>query len=223
MIKDVLEIERERIGSWGELNPSRLEIIKKYAGKRILDAGCSSGAYVFYLMKIGFDAYGFDILYSKEWKGPFKGRFVIGDIHLLPYKDNEFDTVISFEVLEHARDVDKVLEEFKRVTRTNVIISVPDAELYSAFREAGLTFHHWIDRTHLNFFTEKEIREKMEEHGFVIKYFTRINPVFPERLFFENIGFSEKSARLLTKIFRKIPFKRKFLMTLALVAEKKEK
>ncbi|MEK7539482.1 MAG: class I SAM-dependent methyltransferase, partial [Patescibacteria group bacterium] len=53
---------------------------------------------------------------------------ICGDIRQLPFKNNSFDLVCAFEVLEHIplADVkDKAIPEIARVSRGGVIISVP--------------------------------------------------------------------------------------------------
>ncbi|MDD4082331.1 MAG: class I SAM-dependent methyltransferase, partial [Sphaerochaetaceae bacterium] len=51
----------------------------------------------------------------------------VGDIRNLPFKKNEFDIVVAFEVLEHLpfEDFEKALSEMKRVSKKNCIISLP--------------------------------------------------------------------------------------------------
>jgi len=121
-IKEQLEVERRKVGSWGHLVKSRVDITLKYADKRILDVGCSNGAYVRLLRGRGYDAYGLDLLPDKEWRGEYKSYFQVGDICHLPYKDNSFDTIIAFEVLEHVENVKSCLKELYRVCRKNIII-----------------------------------------------------------------------------------------------------
>jgi len=51
----------------------------------------------------------------------------VGDIRDLPFEDEEFELVTAFEVLEHLpfEDFIKGLKELRRVTKKNVIISIP--------------------------------------------------------------------------------------------------
>jgi len=210
--------ERKRVGTWGKLHPDRLRMIERFAGRKILDAGCSSGDYVRHLIKKGYDARGLDLLAHEEWEGEFKGRFRTGDVNRLPYGDGEFDTVTAFEVLEHAPDIDTVLEEFKRVSVKNILLSVPDCDLRPVFRDAGLAFHHWIDRTHVQFFTEASLRAKLAEHRLVLDRLERINPVSPELIVLDSLGLPAVISRPLARALGKVPFKKKHFMTLLAAA-----
>jgi len=52
---------------------------------------------------------------------------VIADVRKLPFKDNEFDVVCAFQIIEHIpwKDVPKALAELQRVSKKNVIFSIP--------------------------------------------------------------------------------------------------
>jgi len=61
----------------------------------------------------------------------------------LPYKDNEFDAVVAFDVLEHIKDDSEALNEWCRVLKPNgfMVITVPAYQwLWSAHDEA---MHHF--------------------------------------------------------------------------------
>jgi SAM-dependent methyltransferase len=53
---------------------------------------------------------------------------VVADVRALPFPDGTFDTALACEVLEHLpwSDVSGALRELRRVTRTTVVLSVPD-------------------------------------------------------------------------------------------------
>lgn len=119
-----LREEKRKVGTWGYLNKSRLAAILKYAGKQVLDVGCSTGSCVRYLCELGYDAYGFDFLEDERWQNKHTSRFLVADASHLLFKNATFDTILCFEVLEHLENVDLALEEFHRVCRSNIIISV---------------------------------------------------------------------------------------------------
>ena len=59
-------------------------------------------------------------------------NFQVGDCEKLPFGDSKFDTIISFETIEHLDDHDKFLSEIKRVITDNglLIISTPNIDSY---------------------------------------------------------------------------------------------
>jgi SAM-dependent methyltransferase len=64
------------------------------------------------------------------------GIAVPGEIDSLPFGDREFDLVCAFDVIEHARDDQRVFEEMSRVLKDDgvLIFSVPlHAELWTKF------------------------------------------------------------------------------------------
>ena len=200
---------------------NRIKVVETYSGNKVLDVGCSTGSYVVYLNEKGYDAYGCDILRHKEWNGRLKTRFRIADITKLPYKDKSFDTVLAFEVLEHLGDVDIALKELHRVTRKNIIISVPNCLQPPIFKQSGLAFHHWTDRTHKQFFTDETLRKIIEGNGFKITRLKFINPVAPELLALSGWKIHNRVTFYLGRFFNKLPFRKKYYMTLLVVAGKK--
>lgn len=88
------------------------------------------------------------------------------------------------------------------------------------FRSAGLAFHHWIDRTHKNFFSQQSLASLLEQQGFKIEHISLINPVRPETLFLTGWHISHRSSNFLGKVANKIPFRRKYYMTILAVASK---
>lgn len=53
---------------------------------------------------------------------------IIGSVLALPFKDNSFDMAVAFEILEHLpfASFSPALKEMGRVSKNNVIISLPD-------------------------------------------------------------------------------------------------
>ena len=52
-------------------------------------------------------------------------RFVCGDAYRLPFRDRQFDLVLALESLEHMSHAERALEEIRRVSNRDVIVSVP--------------------------------------------------------------------------------------------------
>jgi len=97
--------------------------IQKYlkSNSRILDWGAGFGHMTLILDKLGFDVVPYDTtipeinLFKQTSIKPLKGT----DPVKLPFQDNSFDAVLSCGVLEHVVDIDRSLEEIRRVLKDN--------------------------------------------------------------------------------------------------------
>ncbi len=88
--------------------------------KKVLDVGCGLGYIVSALRILGVEAYGVDVsAYAvKNGLAHVREHIKEGDIRQLPFKDNSFDLVTSFDVLEHIYrdDIPKAIAECTRVS-----------------------------------------------------------------------------------------------------------
>ena len=67
-----------------------------------------------------------------------------GDVHDLPFEDDEFDVALCSETLEHVSDFRSALTELLRVSRTAVVITVPheSADRVEENRDSGEPHAH---------------------------------------------------------------------------------
>jgi len=206
--------------AWGKIVPARLDAVLRHAGRRVLDVGCSGGAYVAELRRRGYDARGVDLLVDAAWRGDHLDRFQRADAGRLPFVDDSFDTVTSFEVLEHTVDPERVLREFHRVAVKNIVISVPNCEQPPEFADAGLAFHHWVDRTHRQTFTPESIRRLLVETGFRVERIEPINRVHPQILCLSTLRLPPSLVARLSRLIDVLPILRRYHMTLLVVASR---
>ena len=82
----------------------------------VLEYGCGNGILAKLLADLGFDVYGVDVIEGIYDRRGYRYKNVNGKI---PYKNAKFSMVLSFDVLEHIRevDLDNVLSEVFRVGR----------------------------------------------------------------------------------------------------------
>ncbi len=109
------------------------------AGLKVLDAACGEGYGSALLACEAQDVTGLD--HSEEairHAGQRYGnggnlRFLNGDCTDLPFPDQEFQCIVSFETLEHLGDQATMLAEFRRVLRPDgfLLLSSPDKAVYS--------------------------------------------------------------------------------------------
>lgn len=205
--------------NWGNIIGQRLDAVLKHAYNTVLDVGCAKGDYVRYLNSRGYSARGCDKDRYNEW-GHDK-NFQLGNIERIPFKNGSFETLLVFEVIEHVSNLQSVLKELFRVCSKNIIISVPNCEDYSIIRKSGLNFNHYIDRTHVNFFTKESITELLLGNGFSIVETKMINQIYPEKIFLNSLGFSKSHIEKIASFLQKV-IKKRFYMTILIVAKKNE-
>lgn len=102
------------------VNFYRALLIKLFLNpKKLLDIGCGTGLLVYYLRKMGVEAYGLDVSrYAISKAYPSIIPYLrVGNILKLPYPTGSFDIVITFNVLEHLEKekIPKALLECHRV------------------------------------------------------------------------------------------------------------
>ena len=112
---------KERFCSyWHQLN----EIITLNPAS-VLEIGVGNGFLSRYLKRRGFNLHTLDL-------DTRLNPDVVGTVSSLPFRDNSFEAVVCYEVLEHL-PFDQFLEsafELNRVTRAHAIISLPDASSF---------------------------------------------------------------------------------------------
>lgn len=105
--------------------------------KKVLDLGCGTGYGTFFLSNVVENIVGIDISVDaiNRARENFKSQnliYKVMDTHQLEFDNKLFDAIISFEVFEHLKDQNKVLEEVKRVLKSDgiFILSTPN-KIYS--------------------------------------------------------------------------------------------
>lgn len=100
--------------------------------KTCLDVGCGVGRLVYWLRKFGIDARGVDIseFALQLADKPIRKYLMIGDITNLPFKDNQFDVVVTYDILERVErsKLRKAIEETIRVSRRYVLHKIYSCE-----------------------------------------------------------------------------------------------
>ena len=149
-------------------NPIHQRLLKAYvvaADKvqgNLLEVGCGEGRGVSWLMpKIEkFSAIDkiAEVVEGLKKKFP-QGNFSSGNIPPLPYDDNTFDCVVSFQVIEHIMDDNLYLKEISRVLKPNgfALITTPN-------RPMSLSRNPWHERE----YTSDELTSLAK------KYFTNV-------------------------------------------------
>ncbi|MFQ5472217.1 MAG: class I SAM-dependent methyltransferase [Dehalococcoidia bacterium] len=140
-----------------------IDFAMKHAGKSVVDIGCGSGTYAERLQQLGKSVVGLEADGDSIQEATARGLEVThGDATSLPFEDNQFDSALLFEVLEHIPNFTAVVREALRVTRRNVLVTVPNVGEYEHLMRYGITYWHLVTIDHVNFFELDDLVELAE-------------------------------------------------------------
>lgn len=148
-----------------------------------LDVGCGTGRLVYWLRKLGVEAYGVEVSrYALgEARREIKPYLKEGTIVKIPYPDNQFDLVTTFDVLEHLErsQLKKAVEETVRVSRKWIF-----HKIYT-YENKWITFLHNRDFSHISVLSQHfwfNLFKSLDTVSMVRKSLMRL-PSFIETIF----------------------------------------
>ena len=149
--------------------------------KKVLDLACGDGYGSFLLSQHANFVTAADVSESTidHARTNYKANnlsFVKADATNLPFDNNSFDVVVSFETIEHVKDQVKVMEEIRRVCKQDalLIMSTPNKQTYSSkdnftnpFHEKELTSEEFVTLL-TGFFSNVLLLNQRSFHGSLI-------------------------------------------------------
>lgn len=146
--------------------------LKRYkkSGK-LLDIGCGTGHFIAEMQKNGYDVYGVEVSENAKNFIPesLKNRIYDRNLEDCGFAANTFDIITMFQSLEHVHNLDRLLEEARRLLKPDGVmyLSVPNSGFieYRLFRPYAYTLD--VPR-HLYFFTKQTLQKLLLKKGFVI-------------------------------------------------------
>jgi len=109
------------------------EHMKAHEKGLILDVGCGAGQVVNKLAADGLTAVGIDISpigirLSHKARSNTRASFIVANCYKMPFRDNAFETVGCFDVLEHLTSPELCVDEMIRITADNgkIVIASPN-------------------------------------------------------------------------------------------------
>ncbi len=148
----------------------------------VLEIGAGAGDTLLYAKEKEFakNIYGVELcnIENSNQTNSIFSNFIIGNIETLelPFDKNSFDVIICGDVLEHLVDPYKVLKVLKTYLKEDgvMVASIPNIREFKTmkkiffdgdfkYEDSGI-----LDRTHLKFFTKKNIIDLFKNEGFDI-------------------------------------------------------
>jgi len=163
--------------------PELLDLIpEENRGGAVLEIGAGSGKNLIFAKKHGYakKIYGVELMEIPDsfQKDDEYEEFIIGNIENIPlnYEENQFDVIIMADVLEHLVDPYIIVHKLKKFLKPGGVLvsSIPNVRNLKTFRNVFLrgTFRYYddgiFDRTHLRWFTKKDIMKLFTDEGYEI-------------------------------------------------------
>ena len=103
------------------INQLQEDLLKRYCnGKKVLDAGCGTGAMLNRIDETVQSGYGIDLSGGMlKFAKKRNSSVVRGNLSELPFKEKSFDIVYSFKVLAHVPRIRQAIDEMARVVNKN--------------------------------------------------------------------------------------------------------
>ena len=129
----------------------------------ILEIGCGGAILLHELNELGFRTFGVDPSPTAIRAADKYGFTLVPKFFTAELFSEKFDLVFHSDVLEHAFDPRKFIDEQKKVLNPQgvVIISVPNAEENIQYADISMAMHQ-----HLQYFTAESLGKMMEIAGF---------------------------------------------------------
>jgi ubiquinone/menaquinone biosynthesis C-methylase UbiE len=140
---------------------------------KLLEIGCGTGNVSSFLSKKKYLVTGFEF-YSEAIRRVWPGfQMVQGDAIKIPFKENSFDVVGLFDLIEHFQDDTKLLKEAVRVVKKGglIVLTVPAREeLWSGFDELSFHKRRYTKKKLESIFSDADITPLSIEYMFMSLY-----------------------------------------------------
>ena len=168
------------------------------AAARLLDAGSNFG----HFMKVAgerYDITGFDISpMAVAWSHEhFRVPSFFGSISALPETLGGFDTVCSWDVIEHLSDAVGALRRFQQLLKPGglLFLSTPDTGSLAA-RLLGRRWHYLDPIQHINLFSRKNLVDALTRCGFVVLRIGALGHRYRLRYVFDRLQYLHRGGLL---------------------------
>lgn len=162
----------------GKLSPYWGEHVARYSfaldyvkDKIVLDIACGTGYGLAFLKRDAKSVTGVDVDADAAREalrecGSDKARVLLGDGTNLPFNDESFDVVTSFETLEHLHERSLFLSELKRVIRSDgtLLLSTPNANYTKPVNGKPSNPFHVFE------YAPSELKAELEGHFTIDKF-----------------------------------------------------
>ena len=152
----------------------RIKLIKKFKNSgNLFDIGVGWGHFTYTAKKMGFDVDGIEISETMHHyaTNDLNLRIEKGSFYEIPIKENFYDIITLWDVLEHLEKPLEVLKKANRMLKYDGIIVIQVPQIDS--KVAKIQKEKWpmLSVEHINYFSKSTIKLALEKSGFKILKF----------------------------------------------------
>jgi 2-polyprenyl-3-methyl-5-hydroxy-6-metoxy-1,4-benzoquinol methylase len=143
---------------------------------RLLDVGCSNGAFIHTANTMGMNCEGVEPAQEAAQAAQESGLKVTqGFLEEVRLPDNSFDVITIFEVIEHLKDPLSLLKECKRLLKPAGILGIrtgnTDSWTVKVVKEKWHYFNIDKHGGHISFFNKRSMSALAQRAGFTVEHF----------------------------------------------------
>ncbi len=145
--------------------------IFKYGG-RLLDIGCNIGLFLNEARTAGFDTTGVELNAdcAEYARTHFKLNVYSDYLHNIAFEAGSFDVVTMYDVLEHIPDLHGILDEIRRILKTDGMLIVQSPNIDSLMAELSKSAWGWLSPPdHLYHFTPGALSSLLAHAGYRVQ------------------------------------------------------
>ncbi|MFA6171320.1 MAG: class I SAM-dependent methyltransferase [Patescibacteria group bacterium] len=153
-----------------------VRLLKKYGKRGFLDLGCGTGLILRHLPSgsVGVDINPRNLEKTKKYAP--RAKLVLHDIEeRLPFDNEEFNTVICCETLEHLLFPEKVLDEISRIlSKDGVLVgSVPGKSILWKLRKISFSSKYFAEEPYHKHRNKKEVEDLLSPCFRLISFYSK--------------------------------------------------
>jgi len=160
-----------------------------------LDIGCGTGDFLNEMSKSGWNVKGIEPNETAR-NSAIKnfGLDIFEESALFELKENSFDVVTMWHVLEHVYNLDRHLTQIKNILRNEgrLIIAIPNADSYDAKKYGEFWAAYDVPR-HLYHFNRVSLARLMEKYGFEI---VKVKPMVFDSFYISMLSEKYKKGKI---------------------------
>ena len=155
-----------------------LKLVMEETPNTMLDLGCGTGYLIKEIKKqLDCKACGLDIseeMLKEAKKNISDCDYKLGDSENIPWEDNSFDLVLCSASFHHYPHPEKVLDEIKRVLKTNGVLILGDPTMPIVLRQIFNLFIKYSESGDYRIYDKNEMNELLNMSGFKLIEYKKI-------------------------------------------------